>query len=203
MSKFASHYFKKSPPSLFSYTLTLGVATAFGLLVACSSDELKDLDPVTLQDPVGIERAEGVELRYSDSAVVRVIIHAPTLLRYIAQDTPKQTFPQGVDADFYDTQQRQTSKMVANYAEQFQREQKVYLRDSVRIWNYKGELLETDELVWDKAQERISSTKRVKIVRPTQTIYGVGFNSNLDFTEYEIYQVTGTVEEKSIVDTPF
>lgn len=175
----------------------------FVFIVACSSDQVKDLEDITLQDAVGIERAEGVELLYSDSAIVRVAIHAPVLLRYVARDTPKQIFPEGIDADFYNERHVQTSKMIANYAEQFQKEQKVYLEDSVRIWNNKNELLETDELTWDKPAKQISSTKYVKITTPTQIIEGVGFKSNLEFTDWEIYQVHGQIEQKNIISTPF
>ena len=203
MTKFTSRYFLKKT-RLLKWLQHGPLFLGLGLLVgACSSDAVKNLDHVPLQDAVGIERAEGVELHYSDSAVVRVIVHAPTLLRYIAQDTPKQTFPDGLDADFYNQYQQQTSKLVANYAEQFEREQRVYLRDSVRIWNKKGEMLETDELIWDKLGERISSTERVRIVTPTQIINGIGFSSNLDFSAYEIYQVTGMVERETMVETPF
>ena len=108
MSKFVSRYFQKTAAP----TVWMGWAFAvllFAILPACSGDEVKDLPSVSLKDPVGVERATNVELRYSDSAITRVIIHAPTLLRYIARDTPKQTFPDGVDANFYNQYQQQTS----------------------------------------------------------------------------------------------
>ena len=164
---------------------------------------MKELDHIQLQDKVGIERGTGVELLYSDSAIVRVAIHAPTLLRYIDKEKPKQVFPDGVDADFYDENHVQTSKLIAKYAEQFQKERKVYLSDSVHIWNNKNEHLETDELIWDETADQISSSKFVKITTPTQIIKGYGFKSNLAFTNWEIYDVHGRIESKNIVDSPF
>lgn len=175
----------------------------FLLTIACSNDQVKDLATIELEDAVGIERAKNVEILYSDSVVVRVAIHAPTLLRYVARDTPKQVFPDGIDADFYSEQHIQTSKMMAKYAEQFEKERKVHLRDSVQIWNNKKEMLETDELIWDETEQQISSTKYVKITTPTQIIEGVGFKSNLEFTEWEIYQVHGYMEQKNMINSPF
>lgn len=175
----------------------------FLLVLSCSNDQVKDLDNIELEDAVGIERGKNVEILYSDSAVVRVAIQAPTLLRYIARDTPKQVFPDGIDANFYNEQHIQTTKMVAKYAEQFEKERKVYLRDSVRIWNHKKEMMETNELIWDEPKKQISSTKYVKIITPTQIIEGVGFKSNLEFTEWEIYQVHGQMEQKNMIDSPF
>ena len=64
-------------------------------------------------------------------------------------------------------------------------------------------MLEANELIWDKMGERISSTDTVRIITPSQIINGVGFTSNLDITEREIYRVTGTVEQETMVETPF
>lgn len=184
-------------------TFRLGYFLALLLLTACGGNEIKQLDQIALQDEVGIERATNIELLYSDSAVVRVAIHAPTLLRYIHRENPKQIFPDGVDADFYDEEHFQTSKLVANYAEQFQRERKVYLRDSVVVWNIKNEMLETDELIWDESIGQIYSNEKVKITTPSQVIEGIGFKSNLDFSVWEIYQVSGIIESKNVVENPF
>ena len=173
------------------------------LVTSCNSDELKNLDNIMLKDEIGIERATGVELIYSDSAIVRVIINSPVLLRYIDKQKPKNIFPEGVNADFFDQHQKQTSKLKANYAEQFMKEQKIYLKDSVCIWNNKNELLETDELIWDEGTKQISSSKFVRITTPTQIIEGYGFKSNLDFTTWEIYDVSGIIESNNMTGSPF
>jgi LPS export ABC transporter protein LptC len=172
-------------------------------VTSCNSDELNNLENIILKDDVGIERATRVELIYSDSAFVRVIIKAPVLLRYIDKQKPKNIFPEGVDADFFDEHQIQTSKLKAKYAEQFMKEHKVFLRDSVCIWNNKNELLETDELIWDEVSKQISSSKFVRITTPTQIIEGYGFKSNLDFSVWEIYEVSGLIESKNLTDSPF
>lgn len=174
-----------------------------GLLFACKGSDTDDLEEVFLEDKVGIERATGVRLLYSDSAIVRVIVTAPTLLRHIAQDTPKQEFVHGLEADFFNESHQQTSKLVAGYGEQFEQDRKVYLRDSVQIWNTKNETLLTDELIWDEPAKEIYSTKYVKITTPTQIIEGYGFRSNLEFTDWEIYQVSGIIEQKNMVEQPF
>jgi len=173
------------------------------LLVACAGKEIKELDTIDLQDRAGVERATGVEVLYSDSSVVRVQLKAPTLLRYNDKYTPKQVFPDGIDADFYNERQQQTSKLVAKYAEQYQKQQKIYLRDSVHIWNNKSEHLEAEELIWDEKQERIYSDKFVKITTPEQIIRGYRLESNLDFTRWELDSVTGIIESKNMIDAPF
>jgi hypothetical protein len=173
------------------------------LCISCNSGELNNLEDVSLQDAVGIERATDVEILYSDSAVVRVAVEALVLLRNTDKKKPKNIFPKGLKANFYDENHRQTSKLTALYGEQNMKERIIYLKDSVRIWNYKKELLETDELTWDETKKTISSTKFVRITTPSQVIEGIGFKSNLDFTDWEIYEVSGLIESDNLVEVPF
>lgn len=173
------------------------------LCVACGSNELDGLESIALQDAVGIERATEVEILYSDSAIVRVAVKAAVLLRLTDKKKPKNIFPEGLKADFFDENHRQTSKLTAKYGEQSMKERIVHLKDSVRVWNYKKELLETNELTWDENNKTIASTKFVRITTPTQIIEGVGFKSNLDFTDWEIYEVSGLVESENLIESPF
>jgi LPS export ABC transporter protein LptC len=183
--------------------ITLLCWGCFFLCCACGNSELNDLENVALQDAVGIERATDVEILYSDSAVVRVAVVAEVLLRNTDKKKPKNIFPKGLKADFFDENHRQTSKLTAMYGEQSMKERVVYLKDSVRIWNYKKELLETDELTWDERNKIISSTKFVRITTATQIIEGTGFKSNLEFTDWEIYEVSGLIESENLVEVPF
>lgn len=173
------------------------------LLNSCTTKLKKKLDNVQLEDKAGIERATGVEMLYSDSAIIRVRMIAPTMLRYIDKNNPKQVFPDGIKADFFDNSQQQTSRLVANYAEQFTKKEKIFLRDSVHIWNNKQEHLESDELIWDEQQKKIYSDKFVRITTPTQIIEGYKLISNLEFTKWQLDSVSGIIESKNIIDSPF
>ena len=173
-----------------------------GLLISCA-DKVKDLDPVTLEDKAGIERATGVELLYSDSAIVRVRVTAPVMLHHKEKNNPKQVFPKGIVADIFNNQHQQTSKLRSQYAEQFTKKKKVYLKKKVHVWNTKNEHLEAEKLIWDESQEMIYSDTFVKITTPTQIITGHRLKANLDFTEWSIDDVVGIVESKDIVDAPF
>lgn len=172
------------------------------MITSCQNDQ-KQFEKILLQDSINVDRATGVTLQYSDSAHTRVIVNAPVLLRVRDKQAPKNIFPEGLTADFYNERQQQSSRMTARYGEEHTKEHKVYLRDDVKIWNNKNELLESEELNWDENSKQISSQKYVKITTPTQIIEGVGMKSNLDFTEWEIYNVRGVVESNNVVDVPF
>lgn len=174
------------------------------VLSSCSNEQISSnkLDSLQLEDKIGIERATGVELLYSDSSIVRVKVEAPVLLRDKDPLEPKQIFPDGIAADFFNENQIQTSKMIARYAEQFTKQQKIYLKDDVHIWNTKKEHLEAEELTWDEVEKTIYSDKFVKITTPTQIIRGYKLRSNLEFTDWKLDSVTGITESKNMVDSP-
>ncbi len=173
------------------------------LVVSCGGQDLKNLDQVHLSDKAGIERATSVELLYSDSATIRVQVLAPVLLRYTDPRNPKQVFTEGIEANFFDENQKQTSKLQSKYAEQYTKNRKVFLKDSVHVWNNKKEHLEAEELIWDESQKKIYSDKFVKITTPTQIISGYHLVSNLEFTEWELDSVSGIIESKNMMDSPF
>ena len=54
--------------------------------------------------------------------------------------------------------------------------------------------LETEELIWDEKQEKMYTDKKVKITTQKEIIYGAGFTSNADFSEYSITKIHGTFD---------
>ncbi len=85
------------------------------------------------KDRLAIESAREVKMLYSDSAVVRVRITGPLMLRHVESKSPFQEFPEGVDVDFFDANQRVQSKLTAKYAIRYEGKNEVTVRDSV-VW---------------------------------------------------------------------
>lgn len=137
---------------------------------------------------VKMERATDVELIYSDSAVVKVKVISPELLRHLDRNNPIDEFPIGIHVKFYDDNQRVSSYLDAKYALRMEKKKKIIVRDSVVFYNKQNDKLETNELIWDESKEHISSEKFVMITRPKQgdTIMGYGIDANQDFTRFEI-----------------
>jgi hypothetical protein len=68
------------------------------LCISCNSGELNNLEDVSLQDAVGIERATDVEILYSDSAVVRVAVEALVLLRNTDKKKTQKYLPERLES---------------------------------------------------------------------------------------------------------
>lgn len=181
------------------YYIFTSLAVVLWLCGACANS-LEDLERVKVEQQGNIESATNVEILYSDSAIVRLRIKAPAMRNIVDNQKPKREFPKGVLVDFFDANQQQTSQLTAKYAEHKEMEKIIELRDSIELWNYKNEKLETEQLFWNQATGRIYSTKFVKITTPTEIIWGYGFNSNMEFTEWEINSVRGVTQSGTLLD---
>ena len=170
-----------------SYCLLL-LASTFAH-TGCVND-LRDVEKIASNKSIPTaDISTGVEIIYSDSAVVKAKITTPELLHF-KTDRPYDEMKKGVKAIFFDQNQQETSNIVADYA--IRREQNIVeLRKNVVATNKDGKIFKSDELIWDKNRRRFYSNKLVTIITPNQTVYGTEFWANDKFTYYEIKQSTG------------
>lgn len=163
-----------------------------GLFTSCVN-KTSDIEDLLEKMEVGKEFAEEVEILYSDSAIVRAKIVAPVMVMDLDRNTESQEFPKGVVVDFFDDFQKVSSNLSGLYAIRYIRKGQVVVRDSVVWQSVSGDKLETQELIWDEKAEKIYSDKFVVISRPSEIIYGHGFEAGQDFTNARIKAVEGRI----------
>lgn len=164
----------------------------FALLaqVACEND-LRDVEEISSKKiPVPVDRSTGVEIIYSDSALVKAKLMAPELLHFKTKK-PYYEMKKGVTIIFYDPSLKESSRVVADYAIRRENEREVELRRNVVATNERNETFKSDELIWDENKKRFTSSKMVSVTASGNTIYGTSFWANEDFSYYEIKQSTG------------
>ncbi len=157
------------------------------LLTACSNN-LEEVDALLQKEEIRSETAKNIELIYSDSAQVKLKIQAPLLKRMPDGNQSIEEFQEGLKADFYGPDKNITAWLESKYAIRREKENEITVRDSVVLWNKRKEKLETSELIWNEKEEILRTNKFVRITQPTKgdTSYGWGFQSNADFTRFEI-----------------
>ncbi len=147
----------------------------------------------------GVEEAKGVDIIYSLGAKTKAKLTAPLMLRH--QDTipPYLEFTKTVHADFYDDSLQIESKMDAHYARYMETESKVFLRDSVVVFNVKGDTLYCDELYWDRARtgQEFYTDKPVRIRTRTHILDGDGLDAPQDFKTWHLINGRGIVRVPS------
>ncbi|RMF03982.1 MAG: LPS export ABC transporter periplasmic protein LptC [Bacteroidetes bacterium] len=130
---------------------------------------------------------------YSDSAQVKIRISGDEMLNHLDRSDPFQEFTKGVFVEFFGPQQTVSSTLSARYAVRYEREGEVIVRDSVVWISTDGQMLETEELIWDEQARQIYTHKFARITTPNRIIYGHGFRANQDFSHARILEVDGIV----------
>lgn len=164
---------------------------------SCKND-LKEIDKVINREMIRVEVANEVSMLYSDSAVVRVSIEGPVMLRHLDKDDPRQEFTEGVKVVFYGADESIQSILTANYAIRLERKNQIVVRDSVVWQSSEGEKLETEELTWEETKEKIFTNRFVTITKPDEIIYGYGFEADQDFSSWTIKAIEGTLKTEGI-----
>lgn len=176
------------------YVVIAILCLSTGLLSsACENDPAEVAELMSKLDPE-IERAEEVEILYSDSAILKVRIVGPTMLTYLDRANQQQEFPDGVRVEFFAPDGSISSVLTAKYGVRVDKKRQIIVRDSVVWQSVDQEKLETEELIWDERTERVFTQKFVVITRPDEIITGHGFESDQNFENARINAVDGRIK---------
>ncbi len=138
---------------------------------------------------LGVDEGKGIESYFSHGGVTKAKLLAPFMLRY-QFDTVRVEFPKGLHVDFYDSSLQVESQLSAQFGRYLENDHKVFLRDSVVVFNTKGDTLHTTELYWDQDKEIFYTDKPVTIHQPKQILRSrTGMRSRQDFKEFTLFDV--------------
>lgn len=142
------------------------------------------------------ETAENVTIEYTDSGILKAVIESPVMIGVKNVRNPYIEMPKGIRADFIDKTGNIESYLISEYGISYTEQKRIVVRRNVQVLNVKCEKLETEELVWDQQKGRIYTDKFVKITTPEQIITGEGMESDQTFSDWEIMNVSGTINRK-------
>jgi len=173
-----------------------------GLVAACENDIKKVQDLGKRRD--GIEEGKNIEMIYSTAGKLKANLKAPFMLRFL-QDTPRVEFTKTVHVDFYDSTDHVESQLFAKYGRYNENEGRVFLRDSVIIFNIKRDTLWCNELWWDRNLGTFYTDKPIHLSQnsPWQIIFGQGLTADQNFKWFSITKIGKVFNSyESIINVP-
>ncbi len=173
----------------------IGVFFVFTLvgLLGCTELETSAYRIIKRDSIVTKEYAEKISIDYTDSGKIRARVFSPILVAVKQIQRPYMEMNKGLKVDFYEADGDIQSYLTAEYGISYPEEKRIIVRRDVEILNVKGERLNTEELIWDQVRGRIFTDKNVTITTKDQIIMGVGLESNQSFSDWEILNVTGSL----------
>ena len=174
----------RSISTIFKITAALFIGCFF--IYSCEND-IRDVQNLN-QKSISIEEGKGIEGYLSQEGKVKGKLMAPLMLNY-QSDTPKIEFPKTLRVDFYNDSAKVESKLFAKFGRYLTDENKVFLRDSVVIFNMTGDTLFCKELYWDQNKAIFYTDKNVIVHKPDGITRGTGLVADQSFKNITIKKV--------------
>lgn len=179
----------------FGKSILASIIMGASVLFSCTNDIKQIHFPVDIST-LPSQSAKNIEILYSDSAILKIKINAPVLERFTNTDEPYIEFKDGIKVLFYDRYKNVESSLEANYATFDETTETWEAKEDVVVVNKKGEVINTELLIWDRKNELLTSDKFVKITTADEILYGEGFEADQNFNDYTIHNPKGEINLK-------
>ena len=164
----------------------------FILLLSCTNDP-KLVQEFVSEKVQAVEQIKQAELLHTENGIIKVRIVAGKIERF-KEIQPDLIFSESIKVYFYNDSSKIKSVLKAEDAKIDNKKKIMLAQNNVVLTNKDSQKLETNELIWDEKTDRIYTNKEVKITTGKEVIYGEGFTSNSDFSEYSIVKIKGTFD---------
>ena len=160
----------------------------FFILISCSRSYQTDTSVEDIHDQLSTD----VEITLTEQGNIKALIKSRLLERNNENLELKLT--DNVNVDLYDDNYEHTSLITSNYAFVSETENRMDAFGDVVVAADNGQKLLTDSLLWDNKADKISTDATLTFISGNfDTLYGTGFQSNIDLTDWKITKPRGSI----------
>lgn len=181
---------KNNPYLIFKSSVVLFLAT---LLFSCTNDMKKVHDFLADKNlPIGV--SVNINSVYKDSGRITTKIKSPLFNDFSNRAKhPYSEFPKGIHITRIE-QNGDSTTVTGNYAISYSKTQMAEIRDEVVVTNFANNYtLYTPQLFWDQNEHFFITEKKFTLITPADTLYGVGFESSEDLTNWHAKDNSGSL----------
>lgn len=151
-------------------------------LFACEGN-YSNVKKFSMKDNLPSSEGKHINLIYTDSGKVISTLKAPTLKDYSNFEFAYQEFPDGVEVNFFEDEEKST--VTSEYAMRYPETAIVDLRDNVVLVTADGNVLNAEQLYWDQENKWVFTDQPYRITFNDGSYNdGKGFDANEDFTVF-------------------
>ena len=156
--------------------------------ISCSKNDFTDNFEKDIHDQLSTD----VEITLTKKGNVTAKIKSEVLKKN-NQSLQLELFD-NVNVDLFDENFQQKSLIKSQSAMVNEKENKIKAYGSVVVISDDGKILMTDSLTWDNNSDKIYTDANLEfITSDSDTLYGTGFKSNIDLTNWNILQPRGRI----------
>ena len=161
------------------------------LFISCQENDIKQVNKITKVENAPVMAAQILKVDYTENGKLVYTLTSPETKKY-DQPEAKTEFPKGFNVVFYDSLQQQRGTARANYGLSHDNTQILELKGNVIIVNYHDKTrIETEHMFWDRINKKITGDLAVKIITADKVFTAIGFKSNEDLSQRELFHPTG------------
>jgi len=169
----------------------LTVVMPLSFLPSCNRDKNEVVEVFFDPQTSYTLKETNIETLISDSTgMTRVKITYPTCLVFSKASEPYQYFPDGLFLERYDTAFNVELSFRADTVYHYERNKLWDAKGNVDMTNVEGERFQSSQVFWDEQKKIIYTDSFIRFTKGDIVNTGIGFRSNEDLSEYEIYHST-------------
>ena len=163
----------------------------FFILIGCSKSYQTDAPVEDIHNQLSTD----VEITLTEKGNIKAFIKSRLLERNNENLELKLT--DNVNVDLYDDNYKHTSLITSNYAFVSEKENRIDALGDVVVAADNGQELWTDSLLWDNKADKIFTDATLTFISEnSDTLYGMGFESNIDLTDWKITKPRGSISNE-------
>lgn len=170
---------------------TMVIAFAMTIFFSCQTD-FKEVQQMGVINKGPLSIAENINTKYTDSGKLKSHLQSAKMLNFSNRDFGFYEFPDGAVLDLFDDDNNK-SNVISDYAIMFDETNLIDLRGNVVLHTHNNDTLFADQLYYDQEREWLFTNQPVRFRTKDQIINGNGFDSNRNFTNAQVLEVTGIV----------
>lgn len=165
------------------------IITMIPFLFGCKNNIEMSSIPDIMDNPS--MSATDLDLYQSQYGKQTLRIIAKTVNIYSFQEEPTTEFPDGIVVEFFDENNNISSYLSANSAVYYETKDRWEAFGDIEAKNVEGTIFNTEYIEWSQETGEIRSDKFIKITDKDGVVYGRGFRSKQDFTDWTVLNPTG------------
>lgn len=169
------------------------------LATSCGKEKTEVVEVAFDPEATYTMKATNITDLISDSGVIRYRVIADVWYDYAKAAEPYWFFPEKGYAERLDSLLNVELSIQADTIYFFYKKDLWELVGNVKVLNLKGERFDTEHLFWDVKNEKAYSEAYIRVENEDKIITGIGFESNLTMTKYDVFNSQGIFPVK---DTP-
>lgn len=178
------------------FKIALPVLGSAILLLSCGGQNNTDTEQNL--ERVVTHKTDTLSIFQSENGKIKYKFESPLMEVYEHAKQPYTEFREGLFVTTYnDSTMAVESTLRADYGLMLEKQDLWEAKGNVVVTNAKGEMLETQQLFWNRKTKRIYSNVDSKVTAGNNVYVGEGFESDEEFKDWEFRRTVSTFEFES------